>query len=1187
MRREFDQVRLTGSARLHYELDVDMVGRATHISLLTTALLLGGGSFNHTVAAPIPACDAGDIIAGDSACPASGPCTISKVFEIADGCVLDFGTRSVTIAGSGELRIDAAAVTMKTGNFTISPGGLVDGRTAGTGGFFRVQANGSIAIQKATAIGKILVSGSGRGGNIVLEATGNITVAGQLIANNASAGSASGGNIALSAGGNIVTTSTSDIDAHGGDLGCGGSVDFGAGGSIDIGSLIDGTGGDGGVIDLEARGPAIIRNSLQTTGQGDAGSGGCIDVVGDSVDIIGTVQSKGTGSAIDSGGGCGGAIFVGANFGNAVVRNAIDVTSGAPDGGGGCIELFVSGDIDITSTGQIIAEGNGGQSCGGEAILEAEGDINVDGRVTATGGDSGGCVEIGAGGDIAIDAPVDAFGRTEGSFGGSIVMEAGVGATGNLTLTSLADASGAACDAFGFCSLAGDVDIAACDLTIGALGGIDAEATGSGGRGGSVFLAARDQLTVQGAIDATGGTTLFNGTVSLIHPPAVPPVLTGSIMPAGVDTPRAPCTGGPGDAQFCLTPCPLCGNGVTEFPETCDNANGTPLSCDGCSTICRVENCNDQNACTTDSCDPMLGCRHLRVADGSSCTDHTVCNGAETCMGGLCRAGMPLNCSDTNPCTLNSCHPVTGCQSSLAGAGTPCEDGNLCTTNETCTAGGVCTGGSPVVCNDNESCTVDSCIPATGCRFDPVPLAGQPCQSDGNSCTNDICFGVCVHPQRDNGSACDDGNACTQTDTCQGGACVGTNPVTCTALDQCHNAGVCNPGTGCTNPPKLNGTPCDDGNACTQTDTCQGGVCMGANPVVCTALDQCHAAGACNPSTGVCTNPPVPNGTLCEDGAFCTLDTCQAGACTSAPWDCDDGNACTASTCDETANLCRQDVITPCCGNGVVESGEQCDEGAGNSDAPNSTCRTNCTVPACGNGVVDDLLGEECDEGSANSDAPNASCRLDCRSRRCGDSVTDDLSDEQCDDGNGQAGDGCGAACFVEPPATAVLLRGKGSKRTDCVIEWKIDTPTLDSLGRPAPVQRCTDGDPSCDADGAANGQCLFEIWVCSNNSDPTLTLCAAGNAPGGTGVVAVTAVAVPTLPQALSNAVDADNREQMTKAVAAAPVGDTLDACGPRLRIRVPLKSPLKAGTKRLKLSATTTRGIKDVDVLPLTCKP
>src|SRR2546422_1040329 len=102
-------------------------------------------------------------------------------------------------------------------------------------------------------------------------------------------------------------------------------------------------------------------------------------------------------------------------------------------------------------------------------------------------------------------------------------------------------------------------------------------------------------------------------------------------------------------------------------------------------------------------------------------------------------------------------------------------------------------------------------------------------------------------PLRSDGTACNDGNACTQTDTCQSGTCTPGSPVVCTASDQCHDAGTCNPGTGqCSNPAKTDGTSCNDGNACTQTDTCQNGTCTGSNPVVCTASDQCHDAGICN-----------------------------------------------------------------------------------------------------------------------------------------------------------------------------------------------------------------------------------------------------------------------------------------------------------------------------------------------------
>jgi hypothetical protein len=79
-----------------------------------------------------------------------------------------------------------------------------------------------------------------------------------------------------------------------------------------------------------------------------------------------------------------------------------------------------------------------------------------------------------------------------------------------------------------------------------------------------------------------------------------------------------------------------------------------------------------------------------------------------------------------------------------------------------------------------------------------------------------------------------------------------------------------------------NANPCNDGNACTQTDTCTNGTCAGANPVVCTAADQCHT-GTCAPATGACSSVALPDGTVCHDTDLCTRgETCQAGACTSA-----------------------------------------------------------------------------------------------------------------------------------------------------------------------------------------------------------------------------------------------------------------------------------------------------------------
>src|SRR5262249_21773445 len=141
-----------------------------------------------------------------------------------------------------------------------------------------------------------------------------------------------------------------------------------------------------------------------------------------------------------------------------------------------------------------------------------------------------------------------------------------------------------------------------------------------------------------------------------------------------------------------------------------------------------------------------------------------------------------------------------------------------------------CIGANPVVCTALDQChNAGVCDPASG---------------------------ICSNPEKPNGTVCTDGDACTQTDTCEAGACVGANPVVCSTAAQCQDGGVGHPASGIRPPPhKPNGPACTDGDACPQPDTCEAGACVGANPVVCTALDQCHDAGVCDPASGICSNP--------------------------------------------------------------------------------------------------------------------------------------------------------------------------------------------------------------------------------------------------------------------------------------------------------------------------------------------
>ncbi len=81
----------------------------------------------------------------------------------------------------------------------------------------------------------------------------------------------------------------------------------------------------------------------------------------------------------------------------------------------------------------------------------------------------------------------------------------------------------------------------------------------------------------------------------------------------------------------------------------------------------------------------------------SECGDGNACNGAEVCAAGLCQAGTSPNCDDDNVCTDDSCDPGTGCFSTNNTAS--CADRDLCNGDEICSAG-ICQPGTPLACND-------------------------------------------------------------------------------------------------------------------------------------------------------------------------------------------------------------------------------------------------------------------------------------------------------------------------------------------------------------------------------------------------------------------------------------------------------------------------------------------------------
>ena len=196
---------------------------------------------------------------------------------------------------------------------------------------------------------------------------------------------------------------------------------------------------------------------------------------------------------------------------------------------------------------------------------------------------------------------------------------------------------------------------------------------------------------------------------------------------------------------------PVCGNGLIEAGEACDDGNAT--QCDGCSATCAValNGCFISGAC---------------IADGT----------AEP--GNACRA-----CRRTVSRTTYS--PVT--------AGTGCDDGLFCTAVDSCNSLGTCTGTSRT-CSDSLSCTADACDETANICVNPVTsgcLIGGACVADGapdpaNACRACVpATSTAAFSPRPAGSTCDDASFCTVADACDGSGSCGGAPRTCNDADAC------------------------------------------------------------------------------------------------------------------------------------------------------------------------------------------------------------------------------------------------------------------------------------------------------------------------------------------------------------------------------------------------------------------
>lgn len=453
---------------------------------------------------------------------------------------------------------------------------------------------------------------------------------------------------------------------------------------------------------------------------------------------------------------------------------------------------------------------------------------------------------------------------------------------------------------------------------------------------------------------------------------------------------------------------------------------------DGCKDkLClkgAVKPCDDNNPCTVDTCDSKTGACvfSAKSTDGKACdADGSFCTSNDACKAGKCAPGAALPCDDANPCTDDGCLAKTGCVH-VANAKSCDADGDPCTEGDTC-SGKACVAGPKKACDDGQKCTSDSCEAKTGkCLHNVIVGCGGFCKvdahcDDSNTCTSDACVASkCLW--KPIVAACDDGNACTSKDGCDKGVCAGLK-TPCGDGNPCTNDG-CLPSSGCV---YLNNTaPCDDFDGCSLADVCKGGKCTAGTTKQCDDGDKC-TNDACNPGDGKCIFKGIPG---C--GGYCAVAT-----------DCDDKNTCTDEKCDK--GKCVSTVNTKPC-----DDGSQCTSG------------DNCANGKCVSGkakVCDD--GDPCTVDGCNP--VNAAC-----------TVTDGKEGLACDDGNAcTLKDTCGKG------ASGLTCKGSANTCDDgnsCTKD--VCDPTAGACSSSPVAGPCQDGDPCTAGDTCSAGKCVAGVGV-------------------------------------------------------------------------------------------------------------
>lgn len=567
----------------------------------------------------------------------------------------------------------------------------------------------------------------------------------------------------------------------------------------------------------------------------------------------------------------------------------------------------------------------------------------------------------------------------------------------------------------------------------------------------------------------------------------------------------------------------------------CDDQNPC-TELDRCAnTLCKGTAllCDDGDPCSSDGCDPALGCTHAPDTgalcdDGNGCTvgdlcvagactpgdasgcgcvssddclgfdDGNICNGVVECLDGQCGIVKPtMNdvCAEESfgPCFKGVCDPqVGGCAAMMLPDGSACDDLDVCSANSICQSG-VCKALTAVSCEDNNPCTLDKCEPESGGCVSV--LQPEVACDDGNICTQDFCLtGESGDPECGYvPKLCDDNDDCTANGCDAAIGCVFSEPIQCNDGNPCTDDMCVD--AACLYVPNTSG--CDDGNPCTAPDLCMGAACTGM-PSVCDDGNPCTLDN-CDPATG-CDSVVVAG--VCDDMNSCTVDdVCVNGNCVGTPVSCEDGNSCTKNYCDSLAGVCVQvvNVGSPCDDDNACTVADLCIgaacQGIATSCDDSDPCTEDLCDPAlgcvyakvskttCSDGNVC-TTQDVCDNGTCSGTPLVCNDGNPCTEDKCvvGAGCTATVtSGIPCDDGN---------ACTIGDSCVAGVCKGTGLSCDDnnpCTSDSCLLNGLCSNTSKTGP---CDDGNPCTDKDTCTSGKCAGQALLCDDGNPCTLDYC-------------------------------------------------------------------------------------------------